>query len=85
MAPYRTSGCPYGPRRSWRSAPLTPATREAVRLALGDPADPVRCAAVRVLHGGKDTDALLEALPQLAGTEGQALELARRALASLRG
>ena len=53
MAPYRTSGCP------WTEAVLalgtldSAATREAVRLALGDPADPVRCAAVRVLHGGK--------------------------------
>jgi HEAT repeat protein len=59
-------------------------TRDAVRLALGDPADPVRCAAVRVLHGRKDTDALLEALPQLTAAEGKSLELARRALASLR-
>ena len=66
-------------------APLSSSeTRDAVKAALGDPADPVRCAAVRVLHGGREAEVLMEALPRLTVTQGKSLELARRALASLR-
>jgi HEAT repeat protein len=59
-------------------------THGALKQALTDPADPVRCAAVRVLHGRQEADALLEALPQLVAAQGKSPELARRALGSLR-
>ncbi len=66
-------------------AALDPAeTRGALQAALCDPADPVRCAAVRVLHGHKEANVLLDALPRLAVTQGKSLDLARRAVASLR-
>jgi HEAT repeat protein len=60
------------------------AGKKAVAGALRDPADSVRCAAVRVLHARQEADALLEALRWLPATEGESRELALRAVLGLR-
>jgi HEAT repeat protein len=58
------------------------AGHEAVVLALRDPADRVRCAAVRVMHARQDADGLVQALRWLPTDEGQSRI---RALQAIRG
>lgn len=57
---------------------------EAVEAALRDPADSVRCAAVRVLHDRQDGIALAQALGWLPAEEGQSHKLAILAIVDLR-
>jgi hypothetical protein len=56
----------------------------AVEAALSDPADHVRCAAVRVLHARRRAAVLARALGRLPAGEGDARELVVRALLDLR-
>jgi HEAT repeat protein len=58
------------------------AGHEAVVSALRDPADRVRCAAVRVMYARRDADGLVEALRWLPTGEGQSRT---RALQAVRG
>jgi HEAT repeat protein len=59
--------------------------QEAVASALRDPADRVRCAAVRVLYDRGEVGELTRALRWLPAEKGQSRELARRALLELQG
>jgi HEAT repeat protein len=60
------------------------AGEEAVALALRDPADRVRCAAVRVLYARKQAGVLMQALRWLPADKGQARAFAVRAILGLR-
>jgi hypothetical protein len=60
------------------------AGQEAVASALRDPADPVRCAAVRVLYARKQAGVLVQALRWLPAGRGQSREFALRAVRALR-
>jgi HEAT repeat protein len=59
------------------------AGREAVASALRDPADRVRCAAVRVLYDRKEAGVLVQALRWLPAGKGQSCALARQAVLEL--
>jgi HEAT repeat protein len=56
----------------------------AIAAGLRDPADRVRCAAVRVLHALQEVDALAEALQWLPPQRGHSHALASRAILDLR-
>src|SRR5918994_6311331 len=60
------------------------AGQEAVALALRDPADRVRCAAVRVLYARRNVGVLVQALTWLPVGKGQSRTFAVRALLGLR-
>ena len=60
------------------------AGEEAVALALRDPADRVRCAAVRVLYARKQAGVLMQALRWLPADKGQARAFAVRAILGLK-
>jgi HEAT repeat protein len=61
------------------------AGQETVALALRDPADRVRCAAVRVLYARKKAGVLVQALRWLPVGKGQSRTFAVRAVLGLRG
>jgi HEAT repeat protein len=61
------------------------AGQETVALALRDPADRVRCAAVRVLYARKKVGVLVQALRWLPVGKGQSRTFAVRAVLGLRG
>jgi HEAT repeat protein len=56
----------------------------AVAAALRDPADPVRCSAVRVLHAAREAGVLVEALRWLPPQRGRSRALASQAILSLK-
>jgi HEAT repeat protein len=58
--------------------------RGAIAAALRDPADRVRCAAVRVLHALHEVDVLTAALQWLPGERGHSRTLASQAILNLR-
>jgi HEAT repeat protein len=58
--------------------------RDAVALGLRDPADYVRCAAVRVLHGRREVSVLAQALRWLPADKGHSRRLASQAVLDLR-
>jgi HEAT repeat protein len=60
------------------------AGEEAVAMALRDPADRVRCAAVRVLYARKQAGVLMQALRWLPANKGQARAFAVRAILGLK-
>jgi HEAT repeat protein len=60
------------------------AGEEAVALALRDPADRVRCAAVRVLYARKQAGVLIQALRWLPADKGQSRTFAVRAILGLK-
>jgi hypothetical protein len=62
---------------------LGEAGQEAVASALRDPADPVRCAAVRVLYARKQAGVLVQALRWLPAGKGKSREFALRAVRAL--
>jgi HEAT repeat protein len=57
---------------------------ELVAMALSDPADAVRCAAVRALHSRPEPDTLVRALTWLPAGEGRSHKLALQAVSNLR-
>jgi HEAT repeat protein len=59
--------------------------QEAVAIALRDPADRVRCAAVRVLYARRNAGVLVQALRWLPVGKGQSRTFAVRAVLGLRG
>jgi HEAT repeat protein len=59
------------------------AGQEAVELALRDPADRVRCAAVRVLYARKNSGVLVQALRWLPADKGRSRAFALRAVLGL--